>query len=103
MAVTLVPEVADVNRVAPMWLAAPRRRMQDVDDVGQIEAFTAPARLRRLPVDRQSPSDVGLRESADWIRRHRRSCRHVRKRPAARPPEAQSAVGLSLYVIPLFV
>ena len=54
--------------------------VQDVDRIGDIEPFAAPARLRRLPVDRQAQRDVALSQRAGWIRRHPRRPGGCRRR-----------------------
>jgi hypothetical protein len=80
-----------------------RQRMQDVDRPPHIQALPEPARARGPSVETKALRFMHHPESLDGLLRHRGRRRHLRQRPAIRPPESQRPVRPARDLIALLV
>ena len=77
--------------------------MQDVDGPPHIQALPEPARARRPSVETGTLRFMDYPESLDGFFWHCGRRRHLRHRPAIRPPESQRPVRLARNLIALLV
>jgi hypothetical protein len=77
--------------------------MQDVDRPPHIQALPEPASACRPSVETKAVRFVDHPESLDGLLRHRGRRRHLRQRPAIRPPESQRPVRPARDLITLLV
>jgi hypothetical protein len=80
-----------------------RQRMQDVDRPPHVQALSEPARARRPSVEMKALRFMGYSKGLDGLLGHRGRRRHLRQRPAIRPPESQRPVGPTRDLVTLLV
>jgi hypothetical protein len=77
--------------------------MQDVDGPPHIQALPEPARARRPSIETKAMRFMSYPESLDGLFWHCGRRRHLRQRPAIRPPEPQRPIGPARDLIALLV